>query len=98
VPEAQSSSRSFQVKVTGPCPPGIYSGMSGHILIPLDEEEVLVVPRRAVRMVGQLEQVEVVKDGRPNRQPIRTGRAFGDDVEVLSGLREGEKVVVPEGK
>ena len=24
VPEAQSASRSFQVKVTGPCPPGIY--------------------------------------------------------------------------
>ena len=42
VPEAQSNSRTFQVKVTGPCPPGIYSGMFGRILIPLGEEEVLV--------------------------------------------------------
>ena len=38
VPEAQSASRSFQVKVTGPCPPGIYSGMFGRILIPLDRK------------------------------------------------------------
>ena len=38
VPEAQSASRTFQVKVTGPCPAGIYSGMFGRILIPLEEE------------------------------------------------------------
>jgi membrane fusion protein, multidrug efflux system len=95
VPEAQSASRAFQVKVTGPCPPGIYSGMFGRILIPLQEEKVLVVPQRAVRKIGQLELVDVVEDGRPARRSIRTGRAFGDDVEVLSGLRAGEQVVVP---
>jgi RND family efflux transporter MFP subunit len=95
VPEAQSASRTFQVKVTGPCPPGIYSGMFGRILIPLDEEEVLVIPAQAVRSVGQLELVDAVQDGRAVRRSIRTGRRFGDDVEVLSGLREGEQVVVP---
>jgi membrane fusion protein, multidrug efflux system len=95
VPEAQSASRSFQVKVTGPCPTGIYSGMFGRILIPLQEERVLVIPRRAVREVGQLELVDVVKNGRPSRLPIRTGRTFDEDVEVLSGLREGEEVVLP---
>jgi hypothetical protein len=95
VPEAQSASRSFQVKVTGPCPTGIYSGMFGRILIPLDEEEVLVIPREAVRHVGQLELVEVVDRGLAARRAIRTGRTFGEDVEVLSGLREGEKVALP---
>lgn len=94
VPEAQSASRSFQVKVTGPCPTGIYSGMFGRILIPLHEEEVLVIPRQAVREVGQLELVEVAENGRLTRRTIRTGRTFGDDIEVLSGLREGEQVVL----
>ncbi|MHB8865849.1 MAG: efflux RND transporter periplasmic adaptor subunit [Pirellulaceae bacterium] len=108
VPEAQSSSRAFQVKVTGPCPPGIYSGMFGRILIPLGEEQVLIIPRRAVRNVGQLELVQVVADGQAIQRAIRTGRALGDvhdstgqilhdQVEVLSGLRHGEQVVVPEG-
>jgi RND family efflux transporter MFP subunit len=94
VPEAQSASRSFQVKVTGPCPPGIYTGMFGRIFIPLDEERVLVIPRQAVRHVGQLELVEVFENGRTSRRAIRTGRVLGDSIEVLSGLREGERVIV----
>ena len=95
VPEAQSNSRTFQVKVTGPCPPGIYSGMFGRILIPLGEEEVLVIPGRAVQHVGQLKLVDVAEDDRVARRSIRTGRQLAADVEVLSGLREGERVVVP---
>ena len=98
VPEAESASRTFQVKVTGPCPPGIYSGMFGRILIPLDEEEVLVIPRAAVQHIGQLTQVNVLEDNKASRRAIRIGRMFGDDVEVLSGLREGEEVVAPEVK
>ena len=95
VPEAQSISRTFQVKVTGPCPPGIYSGMFGRILIPLGDEEVLVIPGQAVQHVGQLKLVLVVQDDRVARRSIRTGRSLAEDVEVLSGLREGEQVVVP---
>jgi membrane fusion protein (multidrug efflux system) len=95
VPEAETASRTFQVKVTGPCPAGIYSGMFGRIVIPLEEEQVLVVPRRAVRKVGQLELLDVAEDGRAAKRAIRTGRTLGDQVEVLSGLSEGEKVVLP---
>jgi RND family efflux transporter MFP subunit len=95
VPEAQSASRSFQVKVIGPCPPGIYSGMFGRVLIPLQEEQVLVIPRQAVQEIGQLQLVEVVDRGQLSRRTIRVGRTLGKDIEVLSGLREGEQVVLP---
>jgi RND family efflux transporter MFP subunit len=95
VPEAQSASRSFQVKVTGPCPSGIYTGMFGRILIPLQDEQVLIIPRQAVRYVGQLDLVDVKEKDQVNQRAIRTGRPIGDDVEVLSGLSEGEEVVVP---
>ena len=104
VPEAQAESRSFQVKVTGPCPPNVYSGMFGRIFIPLGEEEVLVVPPRAVRRVGQLEEVDRRRGwersppcrparpgaaGRP-RGPLRAqgGRARRRAAAVLAG-REG---------
>lgn len=96
VPEAESASRTFQVKVTGPCPPGIYSGIFGRIVIPLDDEEILVVPRPAVRRVGQLELVDVADEGRFHRRAVRTGRVIDQQYEVLSGLRAGERVVVPE--
>jgi RND family efflux transporter MFP subunit len=105
VPEAQAASRSFQVKVTGPCPPEIYSGMFGRVIIPLDEEKVLAIPRRAVRNVGQLQLVEVAENGRVASRAIRTGRELKPveflpglrekAVEVLSGLQEGEQVVLP---
>jgi len=94
VPEAQAASRAFQVKVTGPCPTGIYTGMFGRVLIPLEEEEVLVIPRQAVRRIGQLEMVEVVDGGKALRRAIRTGRTINGDMEVLSGLRPGEEVVL----
>lgn len=95
VPEAEAASRSFTVKVTGPCPPGIYSGMFGRIFIPLADEQVLVVPREAVSHVGQLSLVDVVEDSGVRRRSVQLGRELPEGDEVLSGLRAGEKVVLP---
>jgi RND family efflux transporter MFP subunit len=95
VPEADHRSRAFQVKVTGSCPHDVYSGMFGRILIPLDEERVLVIPHEAVQSVGQLDLVDVTTPGAVGRRAVRLGRRIGQDVEVLSGLREGEQVRVP---
>jgi membrane fusion protein (multidrug efflux system) len=94
VPEAQAESRSFQVKVTGPCPPNIYSGMFGRIFIPLEEEEVLVIPAEAVRKVGQLDEVDVVENGIVSRRAIQLGRSLDEGREVLAGLSAGERVVL----
>ncbi|MBI4717961.1 MAG: efflux RND transporter periplasmic adaptor subunit [Planctomycetes bacterium] len=98
VPEAESASRSFTVKVTGPCPPGIYSGMFGRLYVPLDDRDVLVIPEAAIRRIGQLDVVDVVVDvgtDAVQRRVIQPGAAFGVDREVLSGLRVGERVVLP---
>jgi RND family efflux transporter MFP subunit len=95
VPEAQAASRAFQVKVTGPCPAGIYTGMFARMLIPLDKEQVLVIPRNAIHQVGQLELVDVVEKGHATRRAVRAGRIFDGNVEILSGLRDGEQVVLP---
>jgi membrane fusion protein (multidrug efflux system) len=95
VPEAQAASRSFTVKVTGPCPPGVYSGMFGRIFIPLEEEELVVVPAAAVFKVGQLDMVDVVAAGTIRRRSVQLGRKLDQDYEVLAGLKPGEKVVLP---
>lgn len=98
VPESNSASRTFLVKVTGPCPSGIYTGMFGRILIPLEDEEVLLIPATALRNVGQLELVDVAVGGHAVRRAVRTGRKFGDEIEVLSGLRQNEQVIVAGSK
>ncbi len=97
VPEAQAESRSFHVKVTVPCPPNVYSGMFGRILIPLEDEDLLIVPAAAVRRVGQLDEVDVVADAVLSRRAVQLGRTLDEGLEVLSGLKEGEKVVLMKG-
>jgi RND family efflux transporter MFP subunit len=97
VPEAESASRTFSVKVSGPCEPGVYAGTFGRLRIPLDTQDVLVIPVAAVTHVGQLDTVRVVVDGKADRRSVRLGRLLpeqGNVVEVLSGLAEGEKVVM----
>lgn len=96
VPQALAATRSFEVKVAGPCPPGVYPGMFGRIEIPLDPQEAVYIPRSAVIQVGQLDLVDVVHDGQTSRRLVRLGRTLGDNVEVLSGLRAGEKVALDE--
>ncbi len=104
VPQADIASRAFTVKVTGPCPPGVYSGMFGRMLIPTGEQNQILVPRSAVGRVGQLEMVKVVAaedktvdQGSITRRAVRTGRVRGDDIEILAGLREGEQVITQFG-
>jgi len=94
VPQAESASRTFLVKVTGPCPPGVYAGMFGRLTIPLDEEDILVVPREAIRVIGQLSVVDVVDGKMLQRRVIQPGRTLGGKLEVLSGLREGEQIAL----
>ena len=92
VPESQAASRTFQVKVSGPCPPGVTSGMFGRISIPLDNESLLVIHERAIRRVGQLTMVDLVDNGRVVRRAVRIGRPIEGDREILSGLAEGDRV------
>jgi hypothetical protein len=68
--------------------------MFGRLMIPLDEEEVLVIPVASVRKVGQLTMVDVVSDNSVSRRNVRLGRTLEPDAEVLAGLDEGELVVV----
>jgi hypothetical protein len=95
VPEAEAASRSFTVKVVGPCPPGVYSGMFGRIEIPLDEETLLVVPAKAVLQVGQLDMVDLVVDGALLRRSVRLGRRLDEGYEVLAGLKANDRVALP---
>lgn len=96
VPEGDPVARTFPVKVVGPCKPGIRKGMYAKLIIPLDAQELLVIPQTAVTRIGQLDVVEVAENGRLHRRTVQLGRTLTIDgremVQVLSGLREGEPV------
>src|SRR4029453_19111152 len=53
-----------------------------------------IVPKAAVRMVDGRTVVFVVRDDRAERRAITVGLENGDQVEVVSGVTAGERVVV----
>ncbi len=59
-----------------------------------DESSALGVPQGAIVYEGSQAHVFVARDdGLIQARTVRTGRARGDMIEVLSGLADGEKVV-----
>jgi RND family efflux transporter MFP subunit len=95
VPSADPMTRTFLVKVNLPQDPDLYPGMFGRLLVPLDEEAVVTVPKTAVTRIGQLEMVSVKENGRWRQIYVRTGRDIdGNWCEVLSGLQGGELVAL----
>lgn len=71
---------------------------SGVLELPGSREPARLVPERAVSREGDLAGVWVRTARGDDRRWIRLGRRFGDRVEVLSGLRAGDTLVVSAGK
>ncbi len=95
VPSADPGSRSFIVKASLPDDAQLYPGMFGRLLIARGSAERYYVPERAIERVGQLEFVNLVGDKGVQRRFVRTGEKAQDGrVEVVSGLRPGERIVV----
>lgn len=99
VPQAEAGSRTFLVKVGLPKRQGVYTGMFGRVGIPAGTRHRLLVPAAAVERVGQLDFVSVVGPDRTlARRLVTLGPdAGGGRVEVLSGLRAGEMVLLASG-
>ncbi len=98
VPAADSSSRSFTVKIDLPAEPGLRSGLYGRAAFSTYERQVLTVPASALIEKGQLVGVFVVDSERRARfRLVKTGGQLGDRVEVLSGLKAGDEVVIDPG-
>ena len=54
----------------------------------------VLVPATAVRTAGGTSFVFLVRDGRVERRAVTAGAADGDQVEIVSGLNAGDRVVV----
>ena len=92
VPTADPRTRTFMVKASLPSLPGIYPGMFGRLRIPVGERMALLVPRKAIERVGQLETVMVRAGDHWERIFVTTGPLYDQDIEILSGLHQGDTV------
>ena len=94
--EADRTTRTFPVEVALDNPrERLRAGMLARVRVPLLEyRQQVLVPRHAVLEREHGRAVFVVRDGRALEVPIRTGAASGENLQVLEGLRSGDRVVV----
>jgi multidrug efflux pump subunit AcrA (membrane-fusion protein) len=71
------------------------SGLFGKARFNTGTKQVLTVPVHSVLERGQLTFVYVVDPAKiAHMRLIQTGKRYGDRVEILSGLSEGDQVVL----
>jgi multidrug efflux pump subunit AcrA (membrane-fusion protein) len=96
VPAADPATRSYIVKIGLLNVDGVplRSGLYGKARFIIGQRNIVAIPQTAVTQQGQLVGVFVVdQSGVARLRLIKTGRAFGDRVEVLSGLNESEEII-----
>lgn len=96
VPYADPQTRTFLVKAALPVMNGLYPGMYGKLLIPAATHEVVLIPQKAVRNVGQLELLMIEDEGIWKTRYIKTGKRIGNEIEVLTGLFGNEWIGIKE--
>lgn len=94
VPVRDERTRTITVKVPLQDQPGLEPGLFGTLTFDTGDSQVVVIPKAALRTVGQLETVRVVENGEVKTRHVKTGRTRNGNVEILSGLRPGERLVV----
>lgn len=93
-PAADPGSRTFLVKLDLPATTGLRAGQFGRVAMPVGETSALRVPASAVIQRGQMEIVFIVADGKAQLRIVKTGKRIGNEVELVSGVEAGERVVV----
>jgi RND family efflux transporter MFP subunit len=93
-PYADPATHTFTVRLELPeVETGLKPGETVKALFKLGETPRLLVPASALIQRGEVQAVYVVdRDGRVELRQIRPGRRYGDRVEVLAGLAEGERI------
>ena len=103
VPASRPPVTGFKVNVVLSRPsPAVISGMTATVLVPSDDPDAaagtrLLVPRDALVRRGQMVGVFLVEGATARLRWVRAGLEEGDAVEVLSGLKVGDRVVVGAG-
>lgn len=81
----------LEVRTEGDLRPGMF----GRVFVEMDRrEDAVVIPKAALSLDSIGDTVYVARDGTAARRDVKLGFRDGEKVEVLSGLEEGEQVVV----
>jgi Cu(I)/Ag(I) efflux system membrane fusion protein len=95
LPQADAATRTIEVRIALANPRGrLRPGMSAEVRIEApNAQSSLIAPMEAVIRTGTRTMVIVANDNGYVPTEVTLGRQTGDDVEIRSGLREGQRIV-----
>jgi len=98
VPKIDPITSSQLIKASLPSSKGLIPGLFAWLEQSCENQRsVLMIPVSAVLHYGQLEAVKIVDNNQLYTRHIRTGKKVADKIEVLSGLRAGETILINSG-
>jgi RND family efflux transporter MFP subunit len=85
---------SFIVKIDIPAQPGLITGMYGKARFAIGTHEAILVPKSAVVEMSGITGVYIISaGGSAVFQMVQLGEERGNDVEVITGLKKGDRVI-----
>lgn len=94
VPASDLRTHSFIVKIDIPADKGLITGMYGKAFFSVGRREAIVVPKTAVVEMSGITGVYILSgDETAQFQMVQLGAEQGEQVEVVTGLRKGDRVV-----
>jgi HlyD family secretion protein len=92
----QAGVASYTVSITLQNANGVRPGMTGNAdIIWARHDNVMIVPNRAVRTVGDQRMVQVFDGSKVVARPVTIGISDDTNTEIVSGLQVGDQVVIP---
>ena len=86
--------RNVPAKISVPAGTAVRSGQYARVQVPGAPARTVLAPTAAVSTLGQMERVFVSAEKRAVLRLVKTGATRGDRVEILSGVAEGDRLVL----
>lgn len=98
-PSSQYTGNQFEAKIvlkpTSEQKGRLYSGMYANVLVEKEGMPSIIIPENVLIRKGQLTGIYTVsQSGTAMLRWVRLGKTIGDQVEILSGLSDGEKYII----
>ncbi|MBX3726836.1 MAG: efflux RND transporter periplasmic adaptor subunit [Xanthomonadales bacterium] len=98
-PYADPGSHSFRVRIELPeADTGLHPGMIAKVAFALGEGERLLLPERVLVRRSEVVAVYVVDEAGVALRQVRVGHRHDELIEILAGLRDGERVAADPGR
>ncbi len=97
-PSTSNTGNQYEAKILVTIPEGctakLYSGMYADVLFEHGTQELILIPQKSLIQKGQLVGLYAVsQSGNALLRWVKTGKTNGDNIEILSGLSDGESYV-----